>query len=81
MKLLNLVVTASLPFLPFPLLAEGPRAESIPAPVAIYMAFDGAHSGRAVDAMKQEVEALVKPARFPLQWRQARASRSSENRI
>jgi hypothetical protein len=78
MKLLNLVVTASLRFLPFLLLAEGLRAENIPAPVAIYMSFDGAHSDRAVDAMKQEVEALVKPARFHLQWRALDGSRTEE---
>jgi hypothetical protein len=78
MKLLNLVVIAALPLLLLRLLAEGPHGESAPGPIAIYMSFDGAHSGRAVAAMKQEVEALVKPAHLHLQWRALDGSRTEE---
>lgn len=68
MKLLNLAVVLSLPMAPVRLPAERSRGESAP-PVAIYMTFEGAHSGRAVDAMRREVETLTKPGGLRLSWR------------
>jgi hypothetical protein len=69
MKLLNLVVIASLSSLVPPLLAEGGSLENTPAPIGIYMSFEGPHGDRAVAAMQREVEALTKASGFHLQWR------------
>src|SRR5438094_107948 len=46
--------------------------------VAIYMSFDGEHSGRAVEAMKQEVQALTKASGLLLHWRLLDSRRSDE---
>jgi hypothetical protein len=78
MMLLNLVVIASLSSIVSPLLAEGGNFENTPAPIGIYMSFDGQHSDRAVAAMQREVEALTKPSGFHLQWRSLE-NRSAED--
>src|SRR5262252_2737947 len=78
MRLLNLVVIASLSLLPVHLSAEGPREDVAPAPIAIFMSFEAAHSDRAVTAMRQEVESLTKPSGFHLQWRLLSVPRSEE---
>src|SRR5580698_9108677 len=78
MKLLNLVVIASLSPMVSPLLAEGGRVENAPAPIGIYMSFDGSHADRTVQAMQHEVEALTKASAFRLRWRSLE-NRSSED--
>jgi hypothetical protein len=78
MKLLNLVVIASLSPMVSPLLAEGGRVENAPAPIGIYMSFDGSHADRTVQAMQHEVEALTKASGFRLRWRSLE-NRSSED--
>jgi hypothetical protein len=78
MKPLNLVVIASLSSIVSPLLAEGGNFENTPAPIGIYMSFDGSHSDRAVAAMQREVEGLTKASGFHLQWRSLE-NRSSED--
>src|SRR6266481_2615455 len=60
MTLPRVAVILSLAIAPTCALAEGPVSERQPAPVAIYMSFDGEHSVRAVEAMKHEVQALTK---------------------
>jgi hypothetical protein len=69
MKLLNLVVVASLPIVHAQMFADGDHFENTPAPIGIYMSFDGPHADRAIAAMQQEVVALTKPSGFHLQWR------------
>ena len=49
----NLAFVFSLALAPAYLFAEGAGAERTPAPIAIYMSFDGEHSSTALDAMKQ----------------------------
>lgn len=66
-KLSILTVVFTLPMIPAPVLAEG--AQTVTAPIAIYVSFDGSHSEYGVDAMKREVESLTKPSGFNLHWR------------
>jgi len=54
MTLPQVAVILSLAIGPACALAEGVGAERQAAPVAIYMSFDGEHSGRAVEAMNLE---------------------------
>ena len=51
---------------------------SAPAPVAIYMSFDGDHSDVAIEAMQREVEALTKPGGLHLHWRLLDGNRGAE---
>lgn len=78
MKLATLVVVLSLWSLPARVFAEGAREEAGSAPIAIYMSFDGAHSGQAVEAMEREVQSLTKSSGFVLQWRSLDAPRETE---
>ncbi len=64
-----LAVIASLPLLATSLFAEGAGQERAAAPVAVYMAFDGEHSARAVEAMKREAQSLIKSSGMVLHWR------------
>jgi hypothetical protein len=77
MKLSILTVVLSLPLIPAHVFAEGAQTGS--APIAIYMSFDGAHSGRAIDAMKREVQSLTKSSGFALQWRSLDGPRQGES--
>src|SRR5260370_10453734 len=76
MKSSNLVVLLSLAVIPARLFAEG--AVSAPAPVAIFMSFDGDRSDLAIEAMQQEVQALTQPAGLHLHWRLLDGDRSKE---
>ncbi len=76
MKSSNLAVLLSLAVVPARLFAEG--AVSAPAPVAIYMSFDGDHSDVAIEAMRREVEALTKPGGLHLHWRLLDGNRGAE---
>ena len=76
MKSSNLAVLLNLAIFPACLFAEG--AVSAPAPVAIYMSFDGDRSDLAIEAMQREVEALTKPGGLHLHWRLLDADRSGE---
>jgi hypothetical protein len=80
MALLNLVVIVCLSSIVSPLLAEGGNFENTPAPIGIYISFDGPHSDRAVAAMQREVEGLTKASGFRLQWRSLE-NRSSEDKF
>jgi hypothetical protein len=75
MKLSTLAVVSSL-IVPACIFAEGVQTGS--APIAIYMSFDGAHSGQAVDAMKREVQSLTKSSGFVLRWRSLNDPREGE---
>jgi hypothetical protein len=76
LKLSILTVVLSLPLIPAHLFADG--AQTVSAPIAIYMSFDGAHSEDAVGAMKREVESLTKSSGFELQWRSLDGPRVEE---
>ena len=76
MKLSILTVVLSLPLIPAQVFAEG--AQVAPAPIAIYMSFDGPHSEYAVGAMKREVESLTKSSGFDLRWRSLDGPRAEE---
>jgi hypothetical protein len=78
MTLLNLI-SLGLLVLSAQLFAANRLDQSPPDPVGVYISFDGPHSDRAVDAMKQEVEALVNPTGFQLQWRLLEHRRSDES--
>ncbi len=68
----------SLAIAPTCALAEGLVVERQNAPVAIYMSFDGEYSSRAVEAMKQEVQALTKTSGLLLHWRLLDSPRGDE---
>jgi hypothetical protein len=74
----HVAVILSLAIAPTYALAEGPVSERQAAPVAIYMSFDGEHSARAVEAMKQEVQALTKASGLLLHWRLLDSPRGDE---
>jgi hypothetical protein len=76
MKLSILTAALSLLLIPAHVFAEG--GQTVSAPIAIYMSFDGAHSVQAVDAMKHEVERLTKSGGFVLHWRSLDAPREAE---
>ena len=66
MKPSILAAVLSLLLVPAHSFAEG--APEPPAPVAIYMSFDGAHSAQAIEAMKSEVASLTKRSPLNLRW-------------
>src|SRR5438132_12097680 len=78
MTLPQVAVIVSLAIVPTCALAEGAGAERQATPVAIYLSFDGEHSGRAVEAMKQEVQALTKTSGLRLHWRLLDSPRGDE---
>jgi hypothetical protein len=63
----DLVLCACL--IPGTLFAAGAITGALASPIAVFMKFDGAYSGRALDAMKQEAELLTRPGGFQLEWR------------
>jgi hypothetical protein len=79
MKTSNLAVTLILLLVPALACGEGPAVDHGPAPIAIYMDFDGPYSSRAVEAMKREVEALTKASGLHLHWRLLRGRRGEES--
>jgi len=70
---LTIAVLCSLLLLPTSVFGEGAAA-----PTAIFTSFDRQPSTRAVAAMKQEVESLMRPAGLVIGWRDLRAPRVEE---
>ena len=71
---LTITVLCALLLLPSMAFAEGAAQ-----PTAIFTSFEGTPSPRAVAAMKQEVESLIRPAGFELSWRDLGAPRIEES--
>jgi hypothetical protein len=69
MKLLSFALVVCACLIPEPLLAAGAISGPPAAPIAVFMIFDRAHSGRALDAMKQEAELLTRTGGLQLVWR------------
>ena len=74
MKPLTIVVFCSLS-----LLSSSAFADGAAPPIAVFMSFDAGSSPRAVEAMKQEVESLVRPSGFELSWRSLDSPRMEES--
>jgi hypothetical protein len=77
MKLSTFAAVLSLLLAPVHSFAEG--APESPAPIAIYMSFDGAHSAQAVAAMQSEVASLTKRSLLNLRWIPLDGPRSDES--
>src|SRR6266404_9453751 len=60
------------------LLAASAFAEGPALPVAVFTSFDGPHSSHAVEAMKQEVESIIRPTGINLSWRALEEPRLDE---
>jgi cytochrome c551/c552 len=52
------------------LLAGHGRADNNVAPVAIYTVFENAPSQAVIDSLRTEVNSLLDPLKFPIEWRQ-----------
>ena len=73
MKPLTIAVFSALSFAAASAFGEGGAL-----PVAVFTSFDGAHSPQAVEAMKQEVDSLIRPSGINLSWRALDAPRLDE---
>jgi hypothetical protein len=60
------------------LAASSAFAEGGALPVAVFTSFDGAQSPQAIEAMKQEVDSIIRPSGINLSWRALDAPRLDE---